>query len=380
MKKLLLCGIILLISSFTTIVASSSVNAEGIEGVNEENGKTISLVASCTGATKDEATKCALRSALEQAFGTFVSANTQVVNDELVKDEIVSISSGNIKKYNVISCVDLPNGGYDVSVKAEVSIGNLVKFAQNHGMSTELSGNTFLMNRNIAQLNKDNEINALNDLIKKIFIIVGKGVYDFSIDVSDPKGTGPYYVRVKVNATPNENMINLWSMIEESLNNICMTEEECDNYRKLSMNVEETDDIHELKRDYLSKGNKGVYKFRNYYGSFVGLLKLALEGSKFSYQIYDNLETVITPYIMMYQNATDLATAKGLFHEWSGFGRYFGVLLDSNPSENPNSDIDVVKDSWHSHDHFDIVYTEERLKSLKNISIRPNEIRISQPN
>ena len=34
----------------------------------------------------------ALRSAIEQAFGTFVSANTTILNDEVVKDEIARLA------------------------------------------------------------------------------------------------------------------------------------------------------------------------------------------------------------------------------------------------------------------------------------------------
>lgn len=37
------------------------------------------------GTDKEEATKNALRSAIEQSFGTFVSSNTQQINDELLK-------------------------------------------------------------------------------------------------------------------------------------------------------------------------------------------------------------------------------------------------------------------------------------------------------
>ena len=60
---------------------------------------TIRLTVSGEGATKEEATANALRSAIEQAFGTFVSANTQILNDDIVKDEIATISSGNIQEY-----------------------------------------------------------------------------------------------------------------------------------------------------------------------------------------------------------------------------------------------------------------------------------------
>ena len=60
------------------------------------------LIVSGDGSTKEEATKAALRSAIEQAFGTFVSSNTKILNDELVKDEIVTVASGNIKSYKYL--------------------------------------------------------------------------------------------------------------------------------------------------------------------------------------------------------------------------------------------------------------------------------------
>ena len=44
----------------------------------------VSLVVTGEGATKEEATNNALRSAIEQAFGVFVSANTEILNDEIV--------------------------------------------------------------------------------------------------------------------------------------------------------------------------------------------------------------------------------------------------------------------------------------------------------
>ena len=54
--------------------------------IKEDVGTTISLVTTGNGDTKEEATKNALRNALEQTYGAFVSSNSQVVNDELVSN------------------------------------------------------------------------------------------------------------------------------------------------------------------------------------------------------------------------------------------------------------------------------------------------------
>lgn len=57
--------------------------------VNDE----VTLVASGKASDSEKAITIALRSAIEQAYGTFVSANTTILNDNLVKDEIVTISN-----------------------------------------------------------------------------------------------------------------------------------------------------------------------------------------------------------------------------------------------------------------------------------------------
>lgn len=84
--------------------------------------KEVSLVVSADGATKSQAIDNALRSAIEQTYGTFVSANTQILNDELVKDEIATVSSGNIQKYKEVAAVTLPNGNTSVTLSVTVSL------------------------------------------------------------------------------------------------------------------------------------------------------------------------------------------------------------------------------------------------------------------
>ena len=139
----------------------------------------VSLVVSGEGATKDDATKIALRSAIEQAFGTFVSSNTKILNDELVKDEIVTVSSGNIKSYEYLS-VNNSSGNYNVVVKAVVSIGKLISYTQAKGGQTELAGETFIMNVKMTELYKKNEEKAIEHLIMKLKELL-PNMLDYSI-------------------------------------------------------------------------------------------------------------------------------------------------------------------------------------------------------
>jgi hypothetical protein len=50
---------------------------------NAQDDKTLTLVVSGQGKTQDEAKQVALRSTIEQAFGTFISSKTKILNDNL---------------------------------------------------------------------------------------------------------------------------------------------------------------------------------------------------------------------------------------------------------------------------------------------------------
>ena len=75
-----------------------------------------------------------------------MSANTSILNDSLVKDEIVSIASGNIKNYSEVDSNTMPDGKTFVVLKATVSIANLINYAESKGAETEFAGAAFAMN------------------------------------------------------------------------------------------------------------------------------------------------------------------------------------------------------------------------------------------
>ena len=148
----------------------------------------VTLVVSADGPTKDEATKIALRNAIEQAYGTFVSANTTILNDGLVKDEIVTISSGNIKDYSEASYNAMPDGKFFVTLKATVSISKLVSYAQSKGAETEFAGATFGMNMKMKELNKQNEKKVIDNMITQLESL--PNLFDYKIELFNPKVHG----------------------------------------------------------------------------------------------------------------------------------------------------------------------------------------------
>ena len=211
----------------------------------------VTLVVSADGATKEEATKIALRSAIEQAYGAFVSANTTILNDEMVKDEIVTISNGNIKSYQEVASVLLPNGRTTVTLNAIVSISKLTSYAQSKGATTEFAGATFAMNVKMMELNKQNEMKALDNLILQIKEILPTA-FDLELDVGEPQlcsgWNNPFsdYPRKDINfdnyyTLPiniifryNENIITLWNLISSTLKSVEPSQKECDFFQNTS--------------------------------------------------------------------------------------------------------------------------------------------------
>ncbi|MDE6048186.1 MAG: hypothetical protein K2G09_00635 [Paramuribaculum sp.] len=149
---------------------------------NEE----ITLTVSSDGLTKDDAVKNALRLAIEQAYGAFVSANTTILNDEVVKDEIVTISNGAIKEYKIISEAQKPDGsGYIVTANATVSLPQLITYAKNHGSECEFAGNTFGMQMKLWEIEKENELRALENLKLQVETLLPQMI-NWEIEVGQP--------------------------------------------------------------------------------------------------------------------------------------------------------------------------------------------------
>ena len=266
--------------------------------------KTVTLIVSGEASTKDEATKQALRSAIEQAFGTFVSANTEILNDELVKDEIVTLTSGNITNYKEVSSIKNGNT-YSVSLQATVSIGKLTNFAKSKGASTELAGAAFAMNMKIKELNKKNEIDALNNLNLKL-LKMGQSFYmfDYNLKTGEPYKSGDKYaVDVVVQIKPNDNCKTYLNTLKAELDAISLSEDEFNEYEKANI---QTGGV------LLSRipENKGLhlYKLRNKVAwPSTWIANFVLKQSLYSFRIQDNID-----------------------HDWFIFYSKYGTIPETN--------------------------------------------------
>ena len=234
--------------------------------------KVVKLITTGEGITREKATDAALCSALAQAFGTFVSANTAILNDELVRDEIAKLTTGNIESYKELSCIKTDI--YTVTLESKVSIENLISYARTHGNSAEFAAQTFLTNMRMRELNKKNEKEALDNLIAMMksqqpHLLRG------SIIVNDPKKTERgYMVPVTLKVFTTENFAALYNLILKTLSSLSLSAHEIADYDRNDENytlISKSNNLHEqgaklreLKPDdffFLRGSEKDIEKF-----------------------------------------------------------------------------------------------------------------------
>ena len=207
--------------------------------VFSQDDKTVTLTVSAQGETISEAKQNALRDAIEQAFGTFISSNTEILNDELVKDEIVSVSNGNIQDYEVISEVELPNGDYATTLKATVSVNKLSVFVESKGVEVEFKGGLLAVNVKQQILNEKNEVKTIENIDNVCRKILDKS-YDYEIIRGAPKqakasanSSNGWIVPLQIDVKFNENIEQFRDYFYNSVSALSMSESEIQKYQDL---------------------------------------------------------------------------------------------------------------------------------------------------
>lgn len=216
-----------------TVAFSLNAFAQGVD-------KTVTLVVSGQGKTQDEAKQNALRNAIEQAFGTFISSKTEILNDNLIKDEIVSVANGNIQKFEVISEVQIPNGSYATSLKATVSVTKLTTFIESKGIIVEFKGSLFAFNVFSQQLYEKNEITALENLKISLNNIADK-CFDYKIKAKEPRSVqgdnSLFIVPLSIECYANDNLQTWLKLFKSSIIQLGMINSDVSNYQSINKKV-----------------------------------------------------------------------------------------------------------------------------------------------
>ena len=234
------------LSCSSTLYASGAYVSELSSGKysNRSNDQTkdegdVEIVCFGSAQTYDDAVKQALRSGIEQTYGTFVSSNTTLLNDKLVADEIVSVASGNVKEFEVISKVQT-NGVWNVTVKAIISTGKLISYVKSKGGSVEFAGATFAMNVKMEKLNEEAKKKVLDNLVRQMDEML-RYSFDYKIEMEDPtdnRGQLKYYeVPITIYVYANEIFFKCKKMYYNVLYALGFSKESIDEYGGHIMNL-----------------------------------------------------------------------------------------------------------------------------------------------
>lgn len=203
----------------------------------QENEKIAILKVSASGKTKESAIQNALRSAIEQSFGTYLTSKTVISNDNMVSDEIVSIANGNIKKYTILSETVFFDTAWSVFLLAEVSIDKLQQYVQSKGYEVEFQGGLFSLNINQQILNEKSEIKAVDNLMSVVHSLM-QNAFDYKIVSDQPISLDPqsknWQIKHTVKAIANNNLSICAEYLTKNLSYICMKDEEIQNYKSLN--------------------------------------------------------------------------------------------------------------------------------------------------
>ena len=206
----------------------------------QSENKDVTIVASGSGGTLEDAKQAALRSATEQAFGAFISSKTEMFNDVVVADQMASVSSGNIKSFDVLNQDQLPDGRWGVTLKAIVSVDKLTSFVQAKGISIEIKGGMFALNIKQQLLNEQGEIKAVAEMIGLLHEPM-QIAFDYVIKSGDPKSLDSesknWEIPLAVTATCNKNMDFCANYFIKTLTALSLTAAEVETYKSLNKQV-----------------------------------------------------------------------------------------------------------------------------------------------
>ena len=132
-----------------------------------QNVNTVVITTIGSGSNFENAKVNALRSALEQVSGAYLSANTLINNDKLISDNISTITTGSINKYEVLGQI-VSNNQVFVTIKSEILPNKFADFVTGKtGSSVTVKGGLYAANIKQLNLNEKAELEK-NFIFKQI--------------------------------------------------------------------------------------------------------------------------------------------------------------------------------------------------------------------
>lgn len=320
----------------------------------------VTLTVIGTGENEEKATLQALRSAIEQTFGAFVSANTTILNDEIVQDEIVSISTGNVTKYEKNAVVTLPNGHVSVSLNATIAINKLISYAQSKGAKAEFAGSTYATNAKLLRL-KIQSIEKAYEIMVQQMEEIATEMYTFDLTIGEPKRVSNMY--------SFDCVVNVYSNIASN------------NFRNLFIRTMKEFKLNESEVKLCSQEDISLCSYNSYFGTINGdnseIYRAAEEKVYTQYGSYDygasnrktrekiEKQTLILPY---FNSKFQLRILDALYN-----ARWKYSIQEINNSKNVFTPTEEsLRYPYHpdDNDRHSFMFTLEELEELEELDIK----------
>lgn len=193
-------------------------------------GDKIKVQTTGIGISRSEATIDAQRNALKLSYQTFVSSDLSILNDTLISQEIVSLVSGTIDSFQILSSFQDSEGYWEVSINAVLSKGGLTQFSKSIGDKVNVQGSLFGAEIQQQNLNKINERNAISHLIKKIQFF--DDFFNPQIKIEKPRYINDDYslIRIVMTLKANETFDEMYRTVFDTLQAVKMDYEELEKY------------------------------------------------------------------------------------------------------------------------------------------------------
>ena len=293
----------------------------------DDNSVTITTIGN--GATFEKARESALFSAITQVCGVYLSQDVKIINDEVVKEEITSITKGNIEKYSILSEVKIDNGDCVSTLKVIVSVTKLKSFVESKGFKVEFNGAAFAMNMKLKILNERAEIQCVQSLYNYLFEPL-QLAYDYEIKTFDPvsvdNNNNNWKVSSKVFIVANKNMDVCATIHNETLKGISLDKSEMDSYMSMKKKIYK----------YALVYNNKIIEFFFRSSKTIELLKaIDFIKTKFiwNFAIIRNASVIISHEESSYEYGKNLAT----------YPRYYEDHNDKNSFYNRSNEYYISK-------------------------------------
>jgi len=175
------------------------------------------VITSGYGKNPDEALTQALRNAVEEAVGTYMTSTTRIENDDIIEDKILSLSRGFIKDFKKLAEMKV-EGETKVTVAVIVTKTQILETLKASGVEVEIKGGLFFQQYAQEEQQIEDEAKVVEEFARQLPL---DSPFDYSLEYgtpvkqSDSKFKIPLTVLVKTNQNYSNHYTNLKNFLNE---------------------------------------------------------------------------------------------------------------------------------------------------------------------